>query len=195
MGKNKILSYPLIANFGYQERYRQFKLQAETMKGLRASSQKEIDNGPREAFIDFRGEKPEAVIKVRNLLKVKPSLKKRVKNIDEEHLNVMHIFLDTVGRSNFHRKYANTLKFLKKYHYLNKKKTRVYEFFRLHSIRGYTFPNLFGSLYGAAYDRWRDKHITSLYSYHKQKGYITAVSSDTCINSIAQVKSKNFSKN
>jgi len=39
------------------------------MKGMKASSQAEIENGPREAFIDMRGEKAKAVIKVRNLLK------------------------------------------------------------------------------------------------------------------------------
>lgn len=156
---------------------------------MEPSSQKDIDEGPREAFIDFRGDKPEAVIKVRNLLDKDPKLKERVKNIDSEHLNVMHIFLDTVGRSNFHRKYVNTLKFLRKYHYLKKKKTRVYEFFRMHSIRGYTFPNLFGSLYGAGINHMGESHITSLYTYHKKKGYITGVSSDTCINAIVQVNS------
>jgi len=152
---------------------------------MRKSSQEEIDNGPREAFIDMRGEKAKAVIKVRDLLKTNEEMKKRVLPVDKDHMNVLHIFLDTVGRSNFHRKYANTLKFLRKYHHMKKEKLRVYEFYRLHSIRGYTFPNLFGSLYGVAYKDWRAQHVKSLYTYHRDKGYVTAVSSDTCINSIA----------
>jgi hypothetical protein len=190
MGRHKIISYPNVATFDYETRYRQFELQAHVIRGMRAVKKEDIEHGSRQAFIDFNGDKPEAIVKVRNIIKGNSTLEKRVKNVDKDHLNVMHIFLDTVGRQNFIRKYTETLKFLRKYHYLEKKNKRVYEFFRMHSIRGYTFPNLFASQYGAPYESWKAKHITSLYTYHKNAGYITAVSSDTCINSIAQVKSK-----
>lgn len=74
MGKNKIISYPLTSKFTYEQRYRQFDLQATTIRGMRASSQADIDNGEKEAFIDFRGYKPKAIIKVRNLIKKSPEL-------------------------------------------------------------------------------------------------------------------------
>jgi len=73
---------------------------------------------------------------------------------------------------------------LKKYHHSEKKKLRVYEFFRLHSIKGISFPNLFASIFGINYRYLAYKHNQSIYTYHKKKGYVTAVSSDTCLDSI-----------
>ena len=83
------------------------------------------------------------IIKVRDLIKGNKTMEERVKPLDKDHLNILHIFIDTVSRNNFFRKYKKTAKFLSENYHAEKKKKRVYEFHRVHSIRGYTFPNLF----------------------------------------------------
>lgn len=125
---------------------------------------------------------------MRNLLLKDPDLRKRVKKVDKDHLNILEIFIDTVSRPNWHRKYLQTNQFLKQYHYLEKKNKRVYEFFRMHSIRGYTFPNLFASTYGVEYSHWQDSHLTRMSTYAKKAGYITGMTSDCCTYSEVEVK-------
>jgi len=46
----------------------------------------------------MRGPKAKAIIKVRNLLKDNKEMSERVLPVDKDHLNVMHIYLDSVGR-------------------------------------------------------------------------------------------------
>ena len=100
-----------------------------------------MDTVEREVFYDFRKDpvEGEMVIKLKDLSK-----KYKFENIDNEHPNILNIFIDTVSRQRFHRRYKKVSKFLKKYHFSENKKLRVYEFFRLHSQRGFTAPNLMG---------------------------------------------------
>jgi hypothetical protein len=75
---------------------------------------------------------------------------------------------------------------------LNKTK-RVYEFHRLHSIRGYTFPNLFASTYGISYnDSWSKEHLKRIDHYAKDAGYIVGMTSDCCTYPESEVKCKHF---
>ena len=67
---------------------------------------------------------------------------------DKENVNFLNIFVDTVSRARFHRRFYNLRKFLAKYHYSKNSSKMVYEFFRVHSNRGYTSPNLIGQTYG-----------------------------------------------
>ena len=160
------------------------------MGGLKQATAEELKNSDREFFIDFRDQEPTAHIEVRNLITNNPDLRRRVKKVDKDHLNILEIFIDTVGRANFHRKYHSTKELLKKYHYLNKGNKRVYEFFRLHSIRGYTFPNLFASAYGVEYNRWTETNLKRISTYAKEAGYITGITSDCCTYSEVEVKCK-----
>ena len=97
--------------------------------------------------------------------------------------------MDTVSRARFHRRFYNLRKFLVKYHYSKDKSKRVYEFFRVHSNRGYTSPNLIGQTYGNyndAYDQ-REKRIEH---YAHEKGYVTGITMDFCEASEVDRKSK-----
>ena len=84
----------------------------------------------REVFYDFRRDpiEGEMIIKLKDLSK-----NHEFKNLDNDHPNILNIFIDTVSRQRFHRRYSKVSKFLKKYHFSENKKMRVYEFFRLHS--------------------------------------------------------------
>lgn len=163
------------------------------IKNLKEVSDEEMKKGEREVFIDFRkNDQGRLKIKVKNLLERNSTVKARVKPVDKDHLNVLNIFIDTLSRNNFHRKYKRTKKFLKKYHFKKKKNKRVYEFFRLHSIRGYTFPNLFASTYGLRNENWSDEHAKRIESYAQEKGYITGITSDCCVYPESESKSNNF---
>lgn len=161
------------------------------IKGVKAE---EIDSGKEEIYVDFRNKTSgELIIKVRNLIKGNKQMEERVKLLDKDHLNILHIFVDTVSRNNFFRKYKKTSKFLQENYHSEKKKKRVYEFHRLHSIRGYTFPNLFASTYGMAYDdSWSNDHLKRIDSYAKDAGYIVGMTSDCCTYPESEVKCKHY---
>jgi hypothetical protein len=152
--ETKILSYPNVVGYEYDIINQQYELQLAVMRDLKEAKEEDIENGDREFFLDFRKPEVDYHIRVRNIIKKDPNLQKRVLKVDKDHLNIMEIFIDTVSRANWHRKYHKTNEFLRQYHYLEKKNKRVYEFFRMHSIRGYTFPNLFASTYGVEYKYW-----------------------------------------
>jgi hypothetical protein len=160
------------------------------MNGLEEATPEDLVSGDREFFLDFREAEPKVHIEVRNLIEKNPEIKERVKPVDKDHLNILNIFIDTVGRANWHRKYDKTNEFLRKYHYLKKENKRVYEYFRLHAIRGYTFPNLFASTYGVDYSHWHDDNLKRISSYAKKAGYITGITSDCCTYSEVEVKCK-----
>lgn len=196
MGEERIVSYPLVTKWNFTEKNQQYVMQEKVMKGIRMEYKEEIEEGDREVFLDFRKSfDGEIKIKVKNLIERNETVKSRVKKWDKDNLNILNIFIDTVSRNNFHRKYKKTKEFLEKYNYLNKKEKRVYEFFRLHSIRGYTFPNLFASTYGIRNDYWNEKHLNRIDSYAKKAGYITGLSSDCCVYPESESKSKRKIKN
>lgn len=169
----------------------QYWLQKAVNDGIESISPREMENGEKEVFIDFR-ENPngELLLKLKDLTKRDEKVRSEVKKLDDKNLNILRIFIDTISRSNFHRKYKETIKFLKKYHYLNKGEKRVYEFFRFHAIRGWTFPNLFASTYGRDYDGWSERNLTRIHTYARRKGYITGLSSDCCVIPESETKGK-----
>lgn len=184
------MSYPLVSTLPYGIKNQQYNLKVHTRKGRRSETPESFENGDREVFIDFRKSmQGEFVLKVRNLKEKDPEVKKRVKPQDDDHYNILMIFVDTLSRANFHRKYHKTKALLQKYHYLQKKKLRAYEYFRLHSIRGYTFPNLFASTYGIPYlDSWTDEHLKRIDHYAKEQGYIVGMTSDCCTYTESETK-------
>lgn len=172
----------------------QYRLQETMNTEMKEVTPEEMENGKNEAFIDFREkEEGELVIKLKDLTKTDTKVKEEVKDLDDDNLNILRIFIDTVSRNNFHRKYKETSKFLKKYHFLNKKDKRVYEFFRFHAIRGWTFPNLLASSYGREYEGWSEYNLTRIHTYARRKGYITGLSSDCCVIAETETKGKTFS--
>jgi hypothetical protein len=163
-----------------------------TLRGLRKKlnanfkevTQEDIDQNPLyETFLDFRtlnNGLPNLIIKVKDLTKTDKELAKRVLPVDDLHQNYLQLFIDTVSRNNFIRKYSETQKFLRKYHFLKSGNKRVYEFFRLHSVRGYTLANLMPSTYGYSEFHRYEHQKERIDSYAKRAGYITGFSSDYC---------------
>lgn len=186
------MSYPLVTKMPYEVKNQQYKLKEAVRGGMQSETKDTFDNGEREVFIDFRNTyEGEFVLKVRDLKKTDPEVKKRVQPLDDGHYNVLMVFIDTLSRANFHRKYHQTKAILQKYHYLQKQKLRAYEFFRMHSIRGYTFPNLFASTYGVPYaDSWTDEHLKRIDNYAKEQGYIVGMTSDCCTYTESETKCK-----
>lgn len=181
--------------------YSIFQLQKEVVNNTKSVTEEEMENGPREIFIDFRNnekggkrkhrrrmrgrgvqQEGEVIIKLKDMKKINEKVKERVKLTDKDHPNVLLIFLDTVSRQNFHRKYKKSTEFLRERHYSKKGKSRVYEFFRLHSIQPYTTPNLVASSYGTVEDvvKKHDKKLKKITQYYKEAGYITGFGGDLC---------------
>jgi len=113
------------------------------MDGAEYMTADELDSSPREVFFDFRkdSDQGDTIIKLRDLSKSE-KYKDHFLPHDKENMNFLNIFVDTVSRARFHRHFHQLSPFLKKYHYSKNQSKRVYEFFRVHSNRGYTSPNL-----------------------------------------------------
>ena len=178
------MSYPRVVGFTYEQKYNQFLLQSRIHELMQSETPTSMEENDRELFIDFRT-KPEGEfkIKIKNMKDRHPEVKKRVKPVDDDNLNVLMIFIDTLSRSNFHRKYRKTKKILGKYNYKNQASSRLYEYFRLHSIRSYTFPNLIASSYGITdetYDTMPKSYRKRITRYAQEKGYITGFGADYC---------------
>ena len=148
------------------------------MEGLKPATQFDVEHGKEEVFIDFRlKEEGELIIKLKNL-----NLKNRKFSIlkeEKSHPNILRIFIDTVSRQRFIRRYHKTQQFLKKYHFSKYKKLLSYEFFRFHSIAGYTYPNLIASTYGN-FEVSYAHQLTRIETLAKKLGYITGIASDLC---------------
>ena len=184
------MSMPRVQPFSWLEKYDQRLLQKKVNNGYVSQTPTSMENNDEEIFIDFRkSEQGELVIKLKDLKPRDPKVKNRVKKLDDKHKNVLMIFIDTLSRNEFHRKYPKTRKIMKKYLHLNKSpKIRAYEFFRLHSIRSYTFPNIFGSSYGVLYQDWNQPKLKRIESYAKDAGYITGMGVDMCSYSESEVR-------
>jgi hypothetical protein len=84
-------------------------------------TEKEMLEGPEEAFIDFSEDKRgEFKILVKNLLKTDPEVAKRVKNITRDKLNYLKIFLDTISVERVFRRMKYMLSWLREHHYSKK---------------------------------------------------------------------------
>jgi hypothetical protein len=133
-----ILAWPLWDSYkskGYkypQYLYGLFFFQDLQYKYARGVSEEEMHAGPEEVYIDLnRGEQGEYIIKVRDLTKTKPEVAERVKPVTEEFQNYIHLFIDTVSRNRFFRRYPKTVKWLQKHWHEKGEKKRVYELLRM----------------------------------------------------------------
>lgn len=115
--------------------------------------------------------------------------------IKENEYNILDIFIDTLSRQNFHRRYSMLKKWLSERHYSLNKNISSFEFFRNHSIRGYTRPNVIASQMGVKdttdmknmdlkktiEDDYKLNKIKNKFTYAKESGYVVGLSYDNCI--------------
>ena len=124
------------------------------MENMESVTPLEMEKGPLEVFVDFR-KRSTGELKVK-LKKLDFSNREtKVEKHDLEHPNILRIFCDTVSRQRFIRRFLKTKAFFKKYHFSKNKKLRSYEFFRFHSLRAFTYPNLIASTYGNFRDHYK----------------------------------------
>ena len=143
------------------------------MKGIKGVTPEEMETGNEEVFVDFRKNKNgEIVIKLKDI-----SASKTILDEDENYTSILRIFVDTISRPRFYRRFPKTKDFLRQFAPSKGKSKSIYEFFRLHSIKGFTAPNLVGSLYGFGGVKHMMKRIDS---YADQRGYVTGMARDIC---------------
>lgn len=143
------------------------------MKGIVGVTEEEMKNGEQEVFVDFRKKKEgEILIKLKDL-----SHKRKLLPEDNDNLSILRIFVDTISINRFYRRFPKTRKFLEQYIPSKNKNKAIYEFFRLHSIKGFTAPNLVASVYGFGDVKKRMRRIDS---YASKRGYITGMTRDIC---------------
>ena len=177
-GSNKIAGFKLTTKIEPEERKYFREVQKYLMDNMESVTPLEMERGPLEVFIDFRKRSAgELKIKLKKL--DFSNRETKVENHDLDHPNILRIFIDTVSRPRFIRRYANTKAFFKKFHFSKNKKLRSYEFFRFHSLRGYTYPNLISSTYGNFRDHQKVQ-MKRVEQFAREKGYVTGLASDLC---------------
>lgn len=169
-------------NLKYKELIYHDVLQLHILFDLRALDESQLEKDDREIYYDFRKDKVEGetLVKLRDLTKTK-KYANSFKNHNNEYPNILNIFIDTISRQRFHRRFPKTRKFLEKYHYSLKKEKLVYEFFRLHSIRGFTWPNLMSQTYGNHFNVKKGPEMKRIEHYASDRGYVTGLAFDVCV--------------
>lgn len=112
--------------------------------------------------IIFNIEKNESLIEER----------KKLINNNSIYKNVLVIFIDTLSRPHFYRKFPKTYKFLNQFskyeENFDKKNITVFEYFKYHSLVPWTEPNLKAAYYGTKIEG-NGVHFCK---YFKENGYI-----------------------
>jgi hypothetical protein len=153
----------------------------------------DLESSQSELFLDFR-KNPlgEAIIKVKDRTKTNPTLKQRLKDTDEDHPNVLNIFVDTVSRDRIWRKYKRMVQVLADIKNNKDIKAEVYEHKMLFSIGGWTMPNKSAWFYGSEAYKGKMKpssdkksenyyqNMKATWNYAQDQGYITGFSNDLC---------------
>lgn len=163
--------------------------QKTVYKMMEEVSPSDIKNGRRELFYDFRlKNNPKLIINLKKIKNSKAFLNEKISNNNDKTKSqipsitpsFLNIFIDTVSRQRFHRRYSQLKKYLRSHHYSKSGDYLAYEFYRSHSDRGYTSPNLLSSTYGY-YDTIYDaKYQKRIENYAKEQGYVTGISTNYC---------------
>ena len=95
--KNRIMAYRLATDIPFDIRIFNRDLQHYFMSNMESVTEDEMENGPLEAFIDFR-KKPEGELIVKLKKLNFDNRKVKVENNDLKHPNILRIFCDTVSR-------------------------------------------------------------------------------------------------
>lgn len=174
---SKLLSVPRVHEFEYEDWFFMDLLQKNIEEHVTPIGPSEIKESKREVFYDFRKEKEgQVIINLKSRME-EQEISKRVLDLGNEDFNVLHIFLDTVSRNRFYKILPKTADFLRRFTPSKRKSKAVYEFFRMHAIRGYTEPNLKASEYGTDSP---SRGFDRISSHYRSKGFITGYAKNYC---------------
>lgn len=134
----KIIQFPNIPTMDIDQWKHVYKVQEAVINGAKPISEQEMLNGPNEVFIDFRKDLDQGEV----VIMLKKITDQAFLEDSTKFPSFLNIFVDTVSRPRFHRRFKKLAKFIQKYHYSKDGDYLAYEFHRLHSNRGYTSPNL-----------------------------------------------------
>jgi hypothetical protein len=147
---------------------------------------KEIEEGPKEFFIDYRGKNSvlgKALIEPKDFTKYDPKIAARMKDKEEsvDHPSVIRIFFDTTSKHRFYRKYKKSIKFLTNLKHNPKGTYEVIESLKFHTHAGFTEPNQIAYSYGVSWDQCKQNlQLKRIDSFAKELGYITGFYQDIC---------------
>jgi hypothetical protein len=196
----QVVAMPLVDTSPENKRYAMAMrtLSKQIQDGSHAIPRETIDSVEEEVFLDFSESKHGiSKVVVKNMIDRDPKLKDRVKDLDLDNMryNVLNIFIDTVSRLRFFRKYPKTANFLANIKNDPEFPSRVYEHKMFTSIQGYTIPNIAASVYGADYREMFDeverkgvphtvgnkyKDMVGFISTAKDNGYIVGRTTEFC---------------
>lgn len=97
--------------------------------------------------------------------------------------NVLAIYVDALSRANSIRKLNKTMSWFEKFMNQKDPSKETFQFFKYHSVAGYTDPNLWQLYHGvdASDTNFQSDHrVSSIVDTFKKNGYITGLASDLC---------------
>ena len=176
--------YPDTRKFNFWARRYSVVMAKKIQNEMKILKKDEIPSG--EIWVDFRKEYPELKIQIIpdiKLMKIKEKLIKK-QNINQNHKGLYILFIDALSRSNFLRMYPTVFNFLEKFYNNKNSDYEVFQFFRFHSIKPHTSPNVGLWRYG---DKdWNSNKVEfhvklkNIESEFSKKGYITAHADGFC---------------
>ena len=135
-----------------------------------------------EIEVVFKNEKGKLLINVhknKTLIKEREKILLKAKN-NILYKNVLVMFIDTLSRAHFFRKFPKTINFLNRFSKYEtnpiKKKMNIFQYFKFHSLNTYTDPNLKASYYGATLFG----NGTHFAEYFKNNGFIIGRTHNFC---------------
>ena len=120
-----------------------------------------------------------------NIHKNKTLIKEKKKKLNTKkkellYNNIIVFFFDTLSRAHFHRIFPKTQKFLNNFskydENFNKKNITIFEYFKYHSLNGFTDPNLKAIYYGLN----KNKKRKNFGNYFHENGFIIGRANSYC---------------
>jgi hypothetical protein len=152
-----------------------------------------------EIILDKTGEHPKFDLNVhRNETTVQRSIRNEAARTHQPLTkNVLVIFIDSISRVHFKRKLPKTLGWIEQFYQNKSSSHESYQFFRYHSVGGFTDPNMFQMYYGTTLNFTTSNATsngTQANEYFKQQGFVTASARDMCDGSKFDYTEKEFSE-
>ena len=98
-----------------------------------------IEDSDDEIFVDLRKSRYGVpVIRLKSLERTNQERFKQIQPVDDEHLNVLNLFIDTISKERFYRRFRYTAQFLHDLKHDPENEIEMYEFHKFHTVGGTT---------------------------------------------------------